>query len=189
MCLHLRKNTKKKIADKDIVCYKVLFYDETDKTHAVSQFEGFDYMLGRLEYTQLDSPDAIHRVFFGFHSYKYYEDALESIYAYGGLLDCNCENFEENRAKVYTCIIPKGSDYYEGIQPSMPYDMVGYCSNQIVIQEVATSPLHKTSKLVRRMNTWLKHPDLDWKLQAIKVISLTFLFSIGVCFLGSFFSK
>ena len=188
MCLHLCKNTKKKIADKDIVCYKVLFYDETDKTHAVSQFEGFDYMLGRLEYSLLDLPDYSYRVFHGFHSYKYYEDALESIYAYG-LLDCNYGNSWENREKVYKCIIPKGSDYYEGIQPSMPYDMVGYCSSQIVIMEEATSPLCKTSKLVRRMNTCLKHPDLDWQLQAIRVIVLSFLFSIGVCCLGSFFSN
>ena len=184
MCLHLKKNAKKKIADKDIVCYKVLFYDETDKTHAVSQFEGFDYMLGRLEYTPLDFPDYSYRVFHGFHSYKYYEDALESIDGY--YLN---ESVWSAMTKVYKCIIPKGSAYYEGIQPSMPYDMVGYCSNQIVIQEVATSPLCKTSKLVRRMNTLLKHPDLDWQLQAIRVIVLSFLFSIGVCCLGSFFSN
>ena len=189
MCLHLKKNAKKKIADKDIVCYKVLFCNETDKTRVLSQFENFEYMLGRLEYTPLDFPDYSYRVFHGFHSYKYYEDALESIYAYGGLLDCNCENFEENRAKVYKCIIPNGSDYYEGIQPSMPYDMVGYCSSQIVIMEEATSPLCNTSKLVRRMNTLLKHPDVDWQLQAIRVIVLSFLFSIGVCCLGSFFSN
>ena len=151
MCLHLCKNTKKKIADKDIVCYKVLFYDETDKAHAVSQFEGFDYMLGRLEYTQLDLPDYRYRVFHGFHSYKYYEDALESIDGY--ILN---EPLYSVTAKAYKCIIPKGSAYYEGIQPSMPYDMVGYCSGQIVIMEEATSPLCKTSKLVRRMNTLLK---------------------------------
>lgn len=184
MCLHLRENTKKKIADKDIVCYKVLFYDETDKTHAVSQFEGFDYMLGRFEYTQLDLPDYSYRVFHGFHSYKYYEDALESIDGYS----LN-ETLYSVTAKVYKCIIPKGSAYYEGVQPSMPYDMVGYCSNQIVIQEVATSSLHETSKLVRRMNTLLKHPDWVWRWQAIIIISLSFLFSIGVYCLGSFFSN
>lgn len=157
MCLHLKKNAKKKIADKDIVCYKVLFCNEIDKTHAVSQFEDFDYMLGRLEYSLLDLPDYNYNVFHGFHSYKYYEDALESIDGYS----LN-ETLYSVTAKAYKCIIPKGSAYYEGIQPSMPYNMVGYCSNQIVIQEVATSPLHKTSKLVRRMNAWLKHPDLDW---------------------------
>ena len=160
MCLYLKENTKEKIANRDIVCYKVVYYDEIDKTCVVSQFERFKYMLGRFEYSQLDSPDARHRVFHGFHSYKYYEDALESIYAYG-LLDCNYGNSWEDRWKVYKCIIPNGSHYYDGVQSSMPYDMVGYCSNQIVIMEEATSPLRKTSKLVRRMDTWLKRPDWD----------------------------
>lgn len=180
MCLQLRKNTKKKIADKDIVCYKVLFCNETDKTRVLSQFENFEYMLGKFEYSLLDLPDYSYRVFHGFHSYKYYEDALESIDGY---------SLNETLYSVYKCIIPKGSTYYEGIQPSMPYDMVGYCSSQIVIMEEATSPLCNTSKLVRRMNTLLKHPDVDWQLQAIRVIVLSFLFSIGVCCLGSFFSN
>ena len=184
MCLHLRKNTKKKIADKDIVCYKVLFGNETDKTRVLSQFENFEYMLGRFEYSLLDLPDYSDRVFHGFHSYKYYEDALESIDGYSLNETVWCIT-----AKAYKCIIPKGSYYYEGVQPSRPYDMVGYCSNQIVIMEEATSPLCKTSKLVRRMNTCLKRPDLDWQLQAIRVIVSSFLFSIGVCCLGSFFSN
>lgn len=184
MCLYLKENTKKKIANRNIVCYKVVSYDENDKTHVVSQFEGFEYTLGRFEYSQLDSPDVNHRVFHGFHSYKYYEDALESIYAYG-LLDCNYGNSWEDRWKVCKCIIPNGSHYYDGVQPSTPYDMVGYCSNQIVIMEEATSPLCKTSKLVRRMNTWLKRPDWDWKWEAIKVILSCILLSVGFCFLGS----
>ena len=186
MCLHLRENTKKKIADKDIVCYKVLFSYKEDKTHAMSVFEHFCYRIGNFEHSRLDSPDAIHRVFHGFHSYKYYEDALKSIDGY--LLNVN-DGVWIATAKVYKCIIPNGSAYYEGLQPSMPYDMVGFCSNQIIVQEVATSPLYKTSKLVRRMNAWLKHPDMDWKLQATKVILLSFLFSIGVCFLGYLFTN
>lgn len=184
MCLYLKKNTKKKIANRDIVCYKVVSYDKNDKTHVVSQFEGFEYTLGKFEYSQLDAPDARHRVFRGFHSYKYYEDALEAI-----LLDCNYGNSWRNTWKICKCIIPNGSHYYDGVQPTIPYDVVGYCSNQIVIMEEATSPLRKTSKLVRRMNAWLKHPDSDWQLQATKVILLSFLFSIGVCCLGSFFSN
>lgn len=180
MCLHLKENTKKKIADKDIVCYKVLFGNETDKTRVLSQFENFEYMLGKFEYSLLDLPDYSYRVFHGFHSYKYYEDALESIDGY---------SLNETLYKAYKCIIPKGSAYYEGIQPSMPYDVVGYCSSQIIIMEEATSPLCKTSKLVRRMNTLLKHPDWVWRWQAIEVILLTFLFSIGLCFLGSFLSN
>ena len=116
MCLRLTSN-EKKIADKDVECYKVLSSFEGIIT---SPFIGFHYKLGRLYETAIGEIDFgdIHE---GFHS-------CSTIYGAKTYKTLDTEY-------IFKCIIPQGATYYEGISMFSFYHIKGYVSDKIIIKE------------------------------------------------------
>ena len=126
MCLVIN-HLEPKIADKDIICYKLV---ERTKIKGVykSSFQGFEYVIRQL-YTNNIKIEFSHklikdRVLFGysieegmFHSYvSYLYPVILSPLPHCALLKC---------------IIPKGAYYYEGYFDDSP----SYASSQIKILE------------------------------------------------------
>ena len=131
MCLVI-KQLEPKIADKDIICYKLV---ERTKIKGVykSSFQGFEYIIRQLYTNNLDirfvdkiiknldttrSGLCLYIIEEGmFHSYvSYLYPVILSPLPHGALLKC---------------IIPKGAYYYEGYFDDSP----SYASSQIKILE------------------------------------------------------
>lgn len=120
MCLFAKKKSR---ADSDIICYKVGIPMENGIT---SPYMGFPFLFNK-EYTD-EAPEGLQElegkkfcVSSGFfHSFgdkkRAEKEANDLIRGYGGSIIF----------KVYRAIIPKGTEYYEGIL----YDM---CSKKIKI--------------------------------------------------------
>ena len=131
MCLYT-KQTKPKIAEEDIICYK--FYIR-DNEILFSPYQGFrapeigivaNTELGK-SYRPTDNGSYIHnflgfkRVDKGFHSFKILEEIKHKINGYRNL-----------DLVIFKCIIPRGSSYYEG-----RFDIYkSYCSNSIKLIEI-----------------------------------------------------
>ena len=131
MCLVINQ-LKPKIADKDIVCYKLV--ERTNiKGIYKSSFQGFEYVIRQLYTNNFDirfvdkiiknldttrSGLCLYIIEEGmFHSYvSYLYPVILSPLPHGALLKC---------------IIPKGAYYYEGYF----YDLPSYASSQIKILE------------------------------------------------------
>ena len=131
MCLVI-KQLEPKIADKDIICYKMV---ERTKIKGIykSSFQRFEYIIRQLYTNNLDirfadrviynlCPSYPHYGMYAiekdmFHSYKYtsYPIILSPL--------PNCA--------LLKCIIPKGAYYYEGYFDESP----SYASSQIKILE------------------------------------------------------
>ena len=126
MCLDIN-HLKPKIADKDIVCYKLVKRTKIKGIYK-SSFQGFEYIIRQL-YTnnikiefsyKLIKPETIFGYFIEegmFHSYaSYLYPVILSPLPCGALLKC---------------IIPKGAYYFEGYFDESP----SYASSQIKILE------------------------------------------------------
>lgn len=127
MCLFINQ-LEPKIADKDIICYKLV---ERTKIKGVykSEFRGFEYIIGQLYINYFDIKfsyflikhtsrvhQRIHSIEEGmFHSYANYLSAITIL---------------PNRVAL-KCIIPKGAYYFEGYFGNYP----SYASSQIKILE------------------------------------------------------
>ena len=125
MCL-VTTQLEPKIADKDIICYKLV---ERTKIKGVykSSFQGFEYVIRQL-YTNNIKIEFSHklikdRVLFGysieegmFHSYASKSSPILSPLPWWALLKC---------------IIPKGAYYFKGYYGNYP----SYASSQIKILE------------------------------------------------------
>lgn len=118
MCL-ITNNTRKYIAEKDIVCYKIV---NIKGTEIISYWFGFPYELGRKYITQALQPIFIKngdiRIKEGFHSYRNLDIAKDYIH---------CAMFNLLPEIIVKCIVPKNSEYYISSK-----EMV---SNQIIIVE------------------------------------------------------
>ena len=129
MCLHLN-HLEPKIADKDIVCYKLV--DKTKiKGVYKSYFQEFEYVIRQSYTNNLDikfvdriiknlCPSYPHYGIYAieegmFHSYANYLSAITIL--------PNCVTLK--------CIIPKGAYYFEGYFGNYP----SYASSQIKILE------------------------------------------------------
>ena len=130
MCLVIKQLESKiepKIADKDIICYKLV---ERTKIKGVykSKYQGFEYVIKQLYTNNLDirfANKSIKRYFYTgfykieegmFHSYTSSMYPILSPSSYYTLLKC---------------IIPKGAYYFEGYFDDAP----SYASSQIKILE------------------------------------------------------
>ena len=126
MCLVI-KQLEPKIADKDIICYKLVKRTKIKGIYK-SSFQGFEYIIRQL-YTnnikiefsyKLIKPETIFGYFIEegmFHSYvSYLYPVILSPLPNGALLKC---------------IIPKGAYYFEGYFDESP----SYASSQIKILE------------------------------------------------------
>lgn len=119
MCL-ITNNTRKYIAEKDIVCYKIVNIRDTE---IISYWYGFPYELNKKYTIQVLRPifmknDDI-RIEEGFHSYRNLDIAKGYVY---------CSMLNLLPEIIVKCIVPKGSEYYISSD-----EMV---SNQIIIVEI-----------------------------------------------------
>ena len=127
MCL-VTAQLEPKIADKDIICYKLVKRTKIKGIYK-SSFQGFEYIIRQLYTNNLDirfANKSIKRYFYKcfykieegmFHSYaSYLYPVILSPLPCGALLKC---------------IIPKGAYYFEGYF----YDLPSYASSQIKILE------------------------------------------------------
>ena len=116
MCLSLTSN-KKKIADKDIECYKVL---DVLKHEIISPFQEFHYKLGRLYET------AIGEIHFG--------DIREGFHSCSTIYGAKTYKTLDSEY-IFKCIIPQGATYYEGKSMFLGDFIEGYVSDKIIIKE------------------------------------------------------
>lgn len=119
MCL-LTNNTHKYIAEKDIVCYKIVNLRDNK---IISYWYDFIYELNRKYTTQVLQPIFTKKgnicIKKGFHSYRNLGIAKDYIYY---------DMFSLLPEIIVKCIVPKGSEYYINSK-----EMV---SNQIIIVEI-----------------------------------------------------
>ena len=119
MCL-ITKMKEPTIAEKDIICYKVISKDMTSLYHV-----DFKWEFGKLyetEMKQTDNPwieDTM--IDEGFHSYKSYKDVKKGYFM--SITPC----------MIVECTIPIGTMYFEGCHG---YDTSGYASDQLIINRV-----------------------------------------------------
>lgn len=109
MCLTLNSDSEIKIAEKDIVCYKILRKDS--EVYATSPYFGFEYIVGATY--KIDEKLKIfcgyeHKfVREGFHSFERFESAKAF------LLYTQRRQFCPEYC-IYKCIIPKGTKMVYG---------------------------------------------------------------------------
>lgn len=131
MCLEI-KSPNCLIAEKDIICYKVLLKYKSDQMYH-SPYWDFIWDFNTkyeqqfsLEYNRRYSIFYVEK---GFHTIQCSSDAkcfIDKIY-----ID-NCFKTLIERFVVVKCTIPKGSKYYKGRHS----DLDCYASNQLIINEI-----------------------------------------------------
>lgn len=140
MCLITTKNIPE-IAQEDIVCYKYYIVEKKDgKEKLTSPYYGVSAPnLNKTVSTKLDrisSPtgfdiindSAYYAVQKGFHSFKYLKHVIQDIETWKDIRT----RIEYPNYKVFKCIIPKGTKYYEGIFG----EVFSYCSKSIKLIEL-----------------------------------------------------
>lgn len=118
------------IAKEDITCYKIVNYFFKDKRFVIRSFHmSFPYQLNKIEYEPLFPPvttDYNNFVDHAFHSYKTFIIANDQY--------AMAPSVEVEDAAIVECIIPKGTQYYEGYH-NHP-DLIGYASKEIVLKRI-----------------------------------------------------
>ena len=129
MCLLIQG--KRKIAKKDILCYKVLkeHLDINGEINCLYSpyFERYEWVLGREAVNEMPKPGEIddNKITNGyFHSFSSEKDALDESWWHTPHL--------AERIGVYKCVIPKGSIYYCGEHSG---GGEGYASKRLKITE------------------------------------------------------
>ena len=127
MCLDIN-HLKPKIADKDIVCYKLVKRTKIKGIYK-SNFQRFEYVIRQLYTNNLDIRFANKSIKHYFYRcfYKIEEDMFHSYISnlYPVILS------PLPHCALLKCIIPKGAYYFEGIFDYSP----SYASSQIKILE------------------------------------------------------
>ena len=113
MCLRTEQRTPQ-IADKDIICYKIIHKDMTSLFH-----KEFKWEFGKLYKTEMQFYNS-EQIAQAFHSYKSYKDVRE---AYSRTTE---------PCVVVKCTIPKDTSYYTGNHGVCE----GYASEKIIINEI-----------------------------------------------------
>lgn len=108
MCLTLNSDSEIKIAEEDIVCYKVL---EKHDGFVASLYRGFVYEIGKEYKTRIGPrPQEFYcEINEGFHSFLYKEDAKNEKIDF--LQYCKIKDWFLG---CYRCVIPKGSKIVYG---------------------------------------------------------------------------
>ena len=124
MCLITTKDIPE-IAQEDIVCYKFYVLHKVkddinlpsyDKDGYLSPYQGMPApTINKVTNTLLDRAylskyTAVYMVGRGFHSFKYLDDLIEEL-----------DFWLSFDIKIFKCIIPKGTKYYEGKSGDFPY--------------------------------------------------------------------
>ena len=122
MCLITTKDIPE-IAQEDIVCYKIyiLIEDELLSPYQGSPAPAINKVTNTLlDRAYLSKYTAVYMVGRGFHSFKYLHDLIEEL-----------DFWLSFDIKIFKCIIPKGTKYYEGKFGDFP----SYCSESIILKE------------------------------------------------------
>ena len=129
MCLATKTDTPS-IAQKDIVCYKFYILRKVYPPHEdavlLSPYQDSPApIINEVTNTLLDRAylskyTAVYMVGRGFHSFKYLDDLIEEL-----------DFWLSFDIKIFKCIIPKGTKYYEGKFGDFP----SYCSESIILKE------------------------------------------------------
>ena len=122
MCLITTKDIPE-IAQEDIVCYKIyiLIEDELLSPYQGSPAPAINKVTNTLlDRAYLSKYTAVYMVGRGFHSFKYLDDLIEEL-----------DFWLSFDIKIFKCIIPKGTKYYEGKFGDFP----SYCSESIILKE------------------------------------------------------
>ena len=118
MCLYTTQK-KPTIAEKDIICYKIIHKDMTSLYH-----KDFKWELGKMYYSWMeainDIEDRNKEIHQAFHSYETLEDLKKAYF------------IATSPCLTVKCTIPKGSTVYKGSHD----DLKGYASNQLIMNEV-----------------------------------------------------
>ena len=136
MCLATKTDTPS-IAQKDIVCYKFYIlhkvYPPCEDAVLLSPYRNSpapainkvtNTLLGGAEYAEAflnGITISMYLVNLGFHSFKCIDDLVKETNFYRFFT-----------IKIFKCIIPKGSKYYEGVYCEYP----SYCSESIILKEI-----------------------------------------------------
>lgn len=132
MCFTKVTRSKRMIADKDIICYKIIKFKSKNSGTAL-YFSRFKYQFGVLNIIPAHKTTLIGKqceINIGFHSYRFYRDIesrrlkkrLPNIIK--NLGDINYFSLDEVAVR---CVIPKGSFYW------MNHNQ--YVSNKIIVKE------------------------------------------------------
>lgn len=117
MCLYI-KSSKKKIAEKNIRCFKILAYDVNTKKYFAPNFYEYEYtsngvnknkLIHSLNTSDVYSGDVYKYICnIGLHTYRKYSDAISDNDYYNAISNRTVEY------KVFECVIPRGSEYFSG---------------------------------------------------------------------------
>lgn len=113
MCL-ITNQTRPQVADKDIICYKVIKKNMHSLYH-----DDFTWQFGKVYHTEMKY-SVLTGVENGFHSYSLLEDITREYTA------------TSTPCIIVECTIPTGAEYYYGTQ----LRGAGYTSNKLVINRV-----------------------------------------------------
>ena len=122
MCLITTKNIPE-IAQEDIVCYKIYILIEDE---LLSPYQGMpapainEVTNTLLDRAYLSNYRGAYMISKGFHSFKYLDDLINEL-----------DFWQSFDIKIFRCIIPKGTKYYEGKFGDFP----SYCSESIILKE------------------------------------------------------
>ena len=118
MCLYTTQK-KPTIAEKDIICYKVINKDMSSLYH-----NDFKWTFGKMYYSWMeavnDIKDRNKEIHQAFHSYETLEDLKKAYFTV------------TSPCLTVRCTIPKGSTVYKGSHD----DLKAYASNQLIMNEV-----------------------------------------------------
>lgn len=131
MCLTTKMKVPT-IAEKDIICYKVISKDMSSLYH-----NDFKWTFGKMYYSLIeavnDTKDCDSKeIYQAFHSYETLEDLKKAYFTV------------TSPCLAVKCTIPKGSTVYKGTHT----DLKGYASNQLIMNEVIS---------IKEL-----YPDFDW---------------------------
>ncbi len=133
MCLLMKRNQKKLIAQEDIPCVKVLIKEyDTDDSILVSPYKRHPYVFGEMVEAEIGEPE----------NYLGPNDSLkieEGIHSFANKIDAVRETSFWFDSFYVLChaIIPKGAEYYEGIFGGDP----SYVSNQLIVKDRVAGPV------------------------------------------------
>lgn len=118
MCLYTTQEIPT-IAEKDIICYKIIRKDMSSLYH-----DDFKWEFGKMYHSWMeavnDNQDRNKEIHQAFHSYETLEDLKKAYFS--ATVPC----------LTVKCTIPKGSTVYSGSHD----ELKGYASNQLIINEV-----------------------------------------------------
>ena len=137
MCLRIAKDQEVKIAQEDIVCYKVL---KSRDNGLYSPYQQTLYKLGETMSATIGRPEMMKILsIFGVDSNEF-KGIEEGLHSYADKE--SAEQFRTGLIGMTLCvaIIPKGAEYYEGtfdlFQGFKKFAWPSYVSNQLIVKEV-----------------------------------------------------